>query len=334
MKKWPSMLPTGWFQVAWSAGIKVGDVVPLHYFGRDLVAFRESDGRVRVLDAHCQHLGASLAHGGCVVADGIQCPFHGWVWNGDGRNVRIPYERRPNRGRRIRSYPVAEANESVYVWHDVQGREPGWAAPDAFAVLGHHVRSRTYHPFDGDCRTRFEKVRVHPQVIAENAVDPHHFRFVHRTPASPTVLRETSDDATWSAKVGFGRRWSDGIDRRDDTMNTIEIYWSGIGVSFNGEHTADGVRVISVCATPVDETRSDIFAGYWISDDSSDFAERLAVAKLALPDDIRIWEHQQYMDPPGLAPSEAAGFRALRSWARGFYPESQDAIAEVVGHGA
>ncbi|MGV0793235.1 Rieske 2Fe-2S domain-containing protein [Mycolicibacterium sp. XJ1819] len=318
----PSPVPTGWFQVAWSADIGERAVVPLRYFGRDLVAFRRSDGQVSVLDAQCQHLGASLAHGGCVVDDGIQCPFHGWVWDGAGRNVRIPYEKRPNRGRRIRHYPVAEKNDSIYIWHDVDGNEPAWEAPDAFAVLGDHVASRSYFPFDEQCRTRFERVKVHPQIIAENAVDPHHFRFVHKTPISPTVLRESQGHPTWSTKVGFGNRWADGADRPGDTLNTIEIYWSGLGVSFNGEHTRDGIRVVSICATPVDETTSDIFAGYWISDDTDGFAERLDAAKAALPDDIRIWEHQVYMDLPALAPSEAAGFAALRTWARGFYPES------------
>ena len=321
----PSMLPTGWFQVAWSADLAVGDVQPMHYFGRDLVLFRELNGRPRVLNSHCQHLGASLAHGGCVVEDGIQCPFHGWVWNGDGRNVRIPYEDRPNRGRRVGAYSVAELNDSIYLWHDAAGRDPSWEAPNAFEVLGPHVAERDFHPFDDACRTRFAKVKVHPQVIAENAVDPHHFRFVHDTPISPVVLREHTDDSTWASKVGFGKRWVDGEDRADDTMNTIEIYWSGIGIAFNGEHLRDGIRVISICATPVDDTRSDIFAGYWISAEQSaapgDFETRLASAKLALPDDIGIWEHQEYLDRPGLAGSEAAGFRALRKWAGGFYPE-------------
>lgn len=183
----------------------------MHYFGRDLVAFRQLDGVVKVLDAHCQHLGASLAHGGCVVEEGIQCPFHGWVWNGAGRNVHIPYQDRPNKGRRVRSYPVAELNDSILIWHDSAGRDPLWAAPDAFAVLGEHVRSQRFHPLTADCRTRHERVKVHPQVIAENAVDPHHFQFVHRTPISPVVLRESTDSSTWSAKVGFGRRWSDGL---------------------------------------------------------------------------------------------------------------------------
>src|ERR1700712_4371780 len=257
VKGLPSMQPTGWFQVAWSADLADGAVIPLRYFGVELVAFRDLQGAVHVLNAHCQHLGANLAFGGCVVDDGIQCPFHGWVWSGEGRNVHIPYETRPNRGRRVRAYPVTELNDSIYVWHDAEGRDPLWEVPDGMAVLGPHVTSRNFHPLDADCRTLHEKVSVHPQVIAENAVDPHHFRFVHGTPISPMVLREYIDDSTWSAKVGFGKRWADGQDRPDDTMNTIEIYWSGLGVSFNGERIREGVRVISICATPVDDSTSD-----------------------------------------------------------------------------
>ena len=90
MSQAPSMRPTGWFQIAWSADVPIGTVKPLRYFGDDLVIFRGMNGQVSVLDAHCQHLGANLAHGGCVVEGGIQCPFHGWVWSGEGRNVRIP----------------------------------------------------------------------------------------------------------------------------------------------------------------------------------------------------------------------------------------------------
>lgn len=320
MSELPSMQPTGWFQVAWSTDLEVGDVKPLHYFGTELVVFRDLDGAVQVLDAHCQHLGANLSVGGCVVEGGIQCPFHGWVWSGEGRNVRIPYEDRPNRARRVRSWPVTELNECIYIWHDSERREPLWPVPDGFEVLGEHVSSQTYRAVDTEEQVLFSGIHVHPQVIAENAVDPHHFRFVHNTPISPVVLRESTDDSTWHAKVGFGKRWADAVDRPGDTRNTIEIHWSGLGIAFNGEETADGVRVIAICATPVDATTSDIFSTYWISD-HGDYDERLRVAKLALPDDIAIWDHQRYMDKPALAPSEAAGFKQLREWATSFYPE-------------
>ena len=116
-----AMNPTGWFQVAWSTDVEVGQIVPLTYFDTELVAFRGEDGDVHVLNAHCQHLGANLSRG-CVVEKAIQCPFHGWVWDGNGRNVEIPYESEPNRVRRVRSWPVAERNECIYVWRCVTGR--------------------------------------------------------------------------------------------------------------------------------------------------------------------------------------------------------------------
>jgi hypothetical protein len=122
------------------------------------------------------------------------------------------------------------------------------------------------------------------------------------------------------------------VDRSEDTLNTIEIYFSGVGVSFNGEHTREGVRVISICPTPVDDETSDIFAGYWIDGENDDFAKRLAEAKCALPQDVQIWDHQHYMDPPALATSEAAGFKKLRAWCFSFYPEPQTAADQLVSH--
>ena len=65
-----SMKPTGWFQFGWSSTVPEGGVVPLRYFGQDLVAWRDRKGTVHLLDAYCQHLGANLAHGGCVVDNG------------------------------------------------------------------------------------------------------------------------------------------------------------------------------------------------------------------------------------------------------------------------
>ena len=79
-----SMKPTGWFQVAWSSQIGVGDVHRMKYFGREMVAWRAQSGRLTVMDAYCEHLGAHLGHGGHVEGEVIQCPFHGWQWNHAG----------------------------------------------------------------------------------------------------------------------------------------------------------------------------------------------------------------------------------------------------------
>ena len=70
-----SMMPTGWFQVAWSDEIATGQVHRMHYFGQEMVAWRAQSGRLCVMDAYCEHLGAHLGHGGHVEGESIQCPF-------------------------------------------------------------------------------------------------------------------------------------------------------------------------------------------------------------------------------------------------------------------
>ena len=82
--------------------------------------------------------------------------------------------------------------------------------------------------------------------------------------------------------------------------------------------------MVAINATPVDQDSCDIFASYWVSGDN-DYSERLEEAKVALPDDVRIWQHQKYNPQPALAPSEAAGFTQLRRWAQGFYPQPAEA---------
>jgi 3-ketosteroid 9alpha-monooxygenase subunit A len=37
--------------------------------------------------------------------------------------------------------------------------------------------------------------------------------------------------------------------------------------------------------------------------------------------DIEIWRHQRYSDPPALATAEYEGFTAIRNWAKQFYPD-------------
>ena len=64
--------PNGWFRMAYSAELAVGEVAPLHFLGRDLVLFRDEEGEAHVLDAFCPHLGAHLGIGGRVEGRALQ----------------------------------------------------------------------------------------------------------------------------------------------------------------------------------------------------------------------------------------------------------------------
>src|SRR6266540_2708931 len=92
VRRFPSdRIARGWYQIGWSDEFQIGQVVPLHYFDRDLIAYRGESGELTVLDAFCLHLGAHLGYGGTVEGDSVRCPFHGWLWASNGANVEIPY---------------------------------------------------------------------------------------------------------------------------------------------------------------------------------------------------------------------------------------------------
>src|SRR6476660_1982093 len=58
--------------------------VRVRLLGEELVAFRATDGRVGLVDAHCPHRGASLFFGRNEEG-GIRCVYHGWKYDVDGR---------------------------------------------------------------------------------------------------------------------------------------------------------------------------------------------------------------------------------------------------------
>ncbi len=99
--------PRGWYQIGYTSQLDNGEPLPVHYFGEDLVAFKGESGKLGVLTSYCQHMGMNLAVRGKIIGDDIRCPWHGWQWDGDGRNTLIPYSKekcKPNV--RIRSWPV------------------------------------------------------------------------------------------------------------------------------------------------------------------------------------------------------------------------------------
>jgi len=323
----PSNLMTGWFQIGWSTDLEAGDVRQLHYFGEDLVAYRDHAGTAHVMDAYCRHLGANLAVGGSVVDDGLQCPFHGWVWRPDGSNASIPYQDRTSKVR-LRAWPVVERFGVLLIWHDAAHRAPYFFPPETFAEVSEHLGEMEFHQPGKDAQSLFERTTVHPQMAVENAVDPEHFRYVHRTPETPQILAEHIDDYNWHSKVGFGRRWREGIDRPDDHTNTLDLLWRGTGIAFNALTDPQRAQVVLIAVTPVDAQTTDVFGTYWpqvLADDEETgmHLKYIEEGKLSLPDDIIIWGNQKFLENPALTTAEAAGFRKMREWTQKFYPDAE-----------
>ena len=135
----PLPMPMGWFQVMFSHELEVGDAIPVEYFGQELVVFRTEAGEAKVVDAFCPHMGAHLGYGireqtgkgPRIIGDSIECPFHGWRWNGEGQCTHIPYAKnmppRVAKGESILgAWPVREINKQILVWYHPNKEAPAW----------------------------------------------------------------------------------------------------------------------------------------------------------------------------------------------------------------
>lgn len=328
MKPTLPMNPTGWFQVAWSHEVGVGQVHRMTYFGRDLVAWRAMSGQITVMDAYCEHLGAHLGYGGTVVEDRIRCPFHGWEWNAQGRNVCIPYEDRPNIGKKIRTMPTVERNESIYVWHDVDGREPYFDVPDIFTGFGDGATTADYYPLCEHARLYETRLELHPQYVLENGVDFAHFKYVHQVPIVPLFTKQEFKEPI--ALVDFTITFdnSDTGGTIEDINSGVKAFNCGLGLAVTKSWGMIDNRTASAI-TPVDDETCDIRFSVWIGRkpgddrDHSESADRHARGVIEqFEADIEIWSHQKYASPAALSRGEYPGFTALRKWAEQFYPDT------------
>src|SRR5690606_25086883 len=66
-----------------------GDPMRLMILGEKLVAFRDTSGKVGIMDHRCPHRGASLFLGRNE-ENGIRCVYHGWKFDADGNCVDMP----------------------------------------------------------------------------------------------------------------------------------------------------------------------------------------------------------------------------------------------------
>jgi len=100
--------------------------VRVRLLGEDLVAFRDSEGKVGLLGERCPHRGASLFFGRNEEC-GLRCIYHGWKTDVEGRVLDTPAE---PEGRTLKdkvrhtAYPCHEAAGIVFAYMGIRGRIP------------------------------------------------------------------------------------------------------------------------------------------------------------------------------------------------------------------
>jgi phenylpropionate dioxygenase-like ring-hydroxylating dioxygenase large terminal subunit len=110
--------------------------------GEDLVAFRDTNGRVGLLEEKCAHRRTSLFYGRNEEC-GLRCIYHGWKYDVDGNIVDTPAEPAQSMMKhhiKQPSYPCHEVNGMVYAYMGPRDKMP--LVPDLpwFTLPAEHVR--------------------------------------------------------------------------------------------------------------------------------------------------------------------------------------------------
>lgn len=302
--------PNGWFSVGAGADLVRGAVRPATYLGRELVVFRGGDGRARVFDAHCPHLGAHLGIGGQVCGDGIACPFHGWRFDGDGRLVEVPgLDRTPRAS--AEAWPVCERNGQIFVWHHAEG------APPSYEVTGYRTDEADWTPW----RCNAYRVRVHVQDLTENIIDRSHFASVHDMKA-PDIDH-------------FEVRFDGASMRVEQSLKVTAVDLGGYEIRTTTTTCGPGIVAVEVSQSPIEMltyiTQTPI--------DAELTEVKLNFSMKALPDrratetvselndritneqflqDVPIWENKIYRDHPIITKIDGP-VTQYRRWFRQFY---------------
>jgi len=108
-----------WIPACLSSEVKAdGDPLRLMLLGERLIAFRDSTGRVGVLDHRCPHRCASLFFGRNEEG-GLRCVYHGWKYDVAGNCLDMPNLPADQDFRdkvKAKAYKVAERGGLIWVY--------------------------------------------------------------------------------------------------------------------------------------------------------------------------------------------------------------------------
>jgi vanillate O-demethylase monooxygenase subunit len=108
---WPR---NAWYLAAWNS--EIGDrPLARTILNEKIVLYRGADGKIAALEDRCCHRAAPLSMGN-VAPKGLQCKYHGMTFAADGTCVLIPGQNSIPPQARVRSYPVSEQQEFIWIW--------------------------------------------------------------------------------------------------------------------------------------------------------------------------------------------------------------------------
>src|SRR6478752_3678937 len=171
----------------------------IRLMGEDLLAFRDSNGRIGIVEPHCPHRGAKLYYGRNEEC-GLRCAFHGWKFDVEGNCIDLPTSPPESAYKdtiQLHAYPVREWADIVWVYLGPRDNVPELPQLELGLVP---ASSRYVSKKWQDCNW---------VQSLEGAIDTAHFSFLHRIPSQDEktkleIFRSTS-------AIGAGKELQDRI---------------------------------------------------------------------------------------------------------------------------
>lgn len=159
---------SAWYVAAWSDDLSKRPIAR-RICDEPVVLFRAPDGTVAALADYCCHRAAPLSAGSIVDA-GLQCGYHGMIFDGTGACVHIPGQVHVPAKAAVRSYPIAEQNGLIWIWMG----DPAKADRSTIVEYPFHDDPVAWPHRHTTC-----EIAADAMLVIDNLMDLTHLGFVH-----------------------------------------------------------------------------------------------------------------------------------------------------------
>ncbi len=189
-------LRNAWYVGAWGTEVGRQNLLRRTLLNEPVVFYRKEDGTPVALQDKCAHRHAPLSEGK-LKGDNIECPYHGLQYDRTGACVYVPGQSTVPPGCAVRSYPVVEKYQWVWIWMG----DPEKANPDD--IEDFHWMD---HP---DWRAKGELLHLEAnyKLLVENLLDLSHLSFIHPTTLGTDAVAETPMKHTRTDRSVTVTRW-------------------------------------------------------------------------------------------------------------------------------
>ncbi len=213
----------------------------------------------RAMEDQCPHRLALLSEGR-IAEDGLlECPYHGWAFDGAGDCDRIPQQpngEKAHESRRacLKTFSTHEAQGMLFVYPGNQSRAAGVAVPE----IGPWVPDAE----GWICFDTFRDLPYDALTLLENVLDASHLPFTHHKSVGNRVNAAAMDlEILGSDRQGFNGTWGEGprkgkLGRQNTTFIAPNLMWHDLTSKQFGR------TITAVYATPIRKGECRLFARF------------------------------------------------------------------------